>query len=79
MKKGEPLLFGIQKDKLEHYLTERGFAQVINAPQEILEQRYLTGLNRKRYITPMLAIVHATVKSGYKQWGRDRGGGYAGL
>jgi methyltransferase (TIGR00027 family) len=61
-KAGEPLLFGIQKDMIEQYLAKRGFGQVANAPHEILQQRYLTGINQKRYLTPMLAIVHATVK-----------------
>lgn len=61
-KKGEPLLFGIQKGMIEQYLEQRGFFQVSDAPHEILHQRYFTGINQKRYLTPILAIVHATVQ-----------------
>ncbi len=61
-KKGEPLLFGMQEGMIERYLAQRGFAQVTNAPHEILQQRYLTGINQKRYLSSMFAIVHATVK-----------------
>ncbi len=61
-KNGEPLLFGINKGMIEEFLLERGFAQVNEAGHEILRQLYLTGVNQKRYLTPMLALVHASVK-----------------
>jgi methyltransferase (TIGR00027 family) len=61
-KRGEPLLFGIQEGMIEQYLAQRGFTHVTDAQHEILQQRYLTGINQKRYLTSILAIVHATVK-----------------
>lgn len=59
---GEPLRFGIAKGTIEGFLTQRGFGQVNNVTSEWLKQRYFTGVNRKRAITPIFEIVHAMIQ-----------------
>jgi methyltransferase (TIGR00027 family) len=56
---GEHLLFGLDENDVEAFLTQRGFAQVRNATHATLKQRHFQGLNQRRAITPIMAIVHA--------------------
>jgi methyltransferase (TIGR00027 family) len=59
---GEPLQFGIDQETIEDFLGQIGFYQVDNVTGEFLKNAYFTGVNLKREITPIMAIVHATVK-----------------
>jgi methyltransferase (TIGR00027 family) len=59
---GEPLQFGIDQETVEEFLGEKGFYQVNNVNSEFLKKSYFKGVNLKREITPIMAIVHATVK-----------------
>jgi len=58
----ERLLFGIEEENIEGFLTQRGFDQINNANHIWLKQRYFIGANRERQITPIMDIVHAAVK-----------------
>lgn len=60
---GEPLQFGIDQEAVEDFLAQKGFYQVRNVTSEFLKNTYFTGVNLKREITPIMAIVHATVKA----------------
>jgi methyltransferase (TIGR00027 family) len=62
-KKGEQLRFGIHDDKIDAFLTQKGFAQVTHVTSDILKRRYLTGVNKKRRLTSIFTIATATVKA----------------
>lgn len=59
---GEGLTFGIEEGQVEEFLRARGYTQVRNVTSEDLHKAYFTGVNQKRPIAPVYAIVHATVK-----------------
>jgi methyltransferase (TIGR00027 family) len=60
---GEPLTFGIEEGHVEEFLGRRGYSQIENATSQDLKRAYFTGINDKRPIAPIYAIVHATVRS----------------
>ncbi len=59
---GEGLTFGIEEGTVEKFLSERGFYRVKNVTAEDLKRLYFTGVNEKRQVAPIYAIVSATVK-----------------
>jgi methyltransferase (TIGR00027 family) len=61
--RGEPLLFGIEPERIESFLDQRGFCKVTNVMSSVLKEAYFAGANRRRKITPIFGIVHATVAS----------------
>ncbi|MEW6183887.1 MAG: SAM-dependent methyltransferase [Bacillota bacterium] len=54
--------FGIDKEQVEGFLTERGFCRVVNADSEVLEKTYFKGINGAREILPVFGIVRAEVR-----------------
>jgi methyltransferase (TIGR00027 family) len=58
---GEEYMFGIDKGRVEEFLTERGFHDIHNMTIEDLGKLYFTGPNSKRPVRPGLAIVSAKV------------------
>ena len=58
--RGEALLFGIEHGTIEEFLALRGFHKVTNVTHTRLKQDYFKGKNRRRTISPIFAIVHAT-------------------
>ena len=61
MKKGEPLLFGIETGKTELFLKQRGFTHVIDAAGKDLAEMYFTGPNKGRRLPEFGGIVYAVV------------------
>jgi len=61
MKKGEPLLFGIEIGKTELFLKQRGFAHVISADGKDLAEMYFSGPNKGRRLPEFGGIVYAVV------------------
>lgn len=61
---GERWEFGLDKEKVEAFLAERGFHHVVNADSEFLKKAYFKGVNEARDILPVFGIVHATVRPG---------------
>lgn len=58
---GEGYLFGIDEDRVEPFLAQRGFRDVCNATTEDLKRRYFTGVNAGRPFSTGVAIVSARV------------------
>ncbi len=58
---GEGLVFGIEKDQIAGFMTQRGFTSVVNAGAEEFKRLYFTGPNQGRPIADIYAIVHAEV------------------
>ncbi len=58
---GEAMKFGVEEGTIVEFLTKRGFSRVENADHAALQQRYFTGVNAKRKVAPVYAIVHASV------------------
>lgn len=59
---GEDITFGIDGDKVEAFLTSRGFGDVANVDGDELTRRYLTGPNARRPMEREAAIVSARVR-----------------
>ena len=62
IKKGEPFKFGIDKGQLPQFLSEVGFHNVTAVAAEHCREKYFTGNNRNRAISPLFSFAHATVK-----------------
>jgi methyltransferase (TIGR00027 family) len=62
-KTSEPLTFGIEKEKIESFLVDRGFQNIKDVGSEYLKERYFKDQHRNRKIKPWWRIVHATTKS----------------
>jgi methyltransferase (TIGR00027 family) len=58
---GEDITFGLDGDKVEAFLTARGFGNVANVDGDTLARRYLTGRNARRPIERDAGIVSARV------------------
>jgi methyltransferase (TIGR00027 family) len=59
---GEGLSFGIEEGTIEEFLRARGFAGIVNLTADDLHKKYFTGVNQKRTVAPVYAVVHASVK-----------------
>jgi methyltransferase (TIGR00027 family) len=62
-KTSEPLTFGIEKEKIESFLVDRGFQNIKDVGSEYLKELYFKDQHRNRKIKPWWRIVHATTKS----------------
>ncbi|WP_319406816.1 SAM-dependent methyltransferase [uncultured Desulfosarcina sp.] len=62
-KSDEPLLFGISRDNIEKFLTDRGFSNVVSVSSEYFNAAYFTGVNQDRESTPVLSLAHAQIKN----------------
>ena len=60
-KSDEPLVFGISRETIEKFLTERGFSNVVSVSAEYFNASYFTGKNQGRESTPVLSIAHAQI------------------
>lgn len=58
---GEGLIFGIEKDQIVGFMTQRGFTSVVNACAEDFKRLYFMGPNQNRPVADIYSIVHATV------------------
>jgi methyltransferase (TIGR00027 family) len=56
---GERLIFGIDQNQVETFLTRRGFSDICNMTSEDLKRLYFTGPNAGRPISTGVAIVSA--------------------
>jgi O-methyltransferase involved in polyketide biosynthesis len=59
---GEGLTFGIEQGTIEAFMQPRGFYQVKNMDSQDLKCLYFTGVNQKRTIASVYAVVSAVVK-----------------
>jgi methyltransferase (TIGR00027 family) len=62
IKKGEPFKFGIDKNQLPQFLSDVGFENVRTVAAERCRDKYFTGNNRKRCISPLFSFGYATVR-----------------
>jgi len=62
IKKGEPFRFSIDKSDLPKFLSECSFDNVEAVAAEQCREKYFTGKNRKRAISPLFSFAHAIVK-----------------
>ncbi len=58
---GEKRVFGMEKDQMEAFLTQRGFTHVVNVSAEQLQHLYCTGSNQGRSVATYYFIIHAEV------------------
>lgn len=58
---GEPYLFGIDPDRIEPFMAQRGFQDVQSKDFEELKQIYFNGMNASRLVPPGIAIASACV------------------
>jgi methyltransferase (TIGR00027 family) len=61
---GEGLVFGIEEGKVEEFLRQRGFNNIVNVTAADLHATYFTGPNRSRTVAPVYAIAYAEVAGG---------------
>lgn len=62
MQLGEPLRFGIDDEKVEEFLTDRGFSQARNVTSQDYERIYLNGENKGRIVSSLLNFAYASVE-----------------
>jgi methyltransferase (TIGR00027 family) len=58
---GEGLTFSIPEGKVEEFLEQRGFVNVVDVSSEALHARYFTGVNARRRVAWGYAIASAQV------------------
>jgi methyltransferase (TIGR00027 family) len=61
-RQGEPVIFRLQTESVGEFLSSRGFQLKANVTALDLKKLYFLGANRRRKVSPHLAIVHATVR-----------------
>jgi methyltransferase (TIGR00027 family) len=59
---GEGLTFSIAQGKVQEFMVERGFVNIVDVPSEVLHQRYFTGPNAGRKVAWGYGIVSAIVR-----------------
>lgn len=59
---GEGILFGIEPEIIEAFLSDRGFDQIHNFTCQDFKKIYLGANKRKRKLSELFFIVHATVR-----------------
>lgn len=62
-KSNEPLLFGIKKDEINHFLRERNFCNISSVTSDYFNDNYFSGINKDRESTPILSVAHAEIVS----------------
>lgn len=58
---GEALIFGIEKEEIVDFMTQRGFTDVVDACAEDFKRLYCTGTNPNRPVADIYSIMHASV------------------
>ncbi len=58
---GAPLQFGIPEGEVEMFFTDRGFSSVSRVSTATCKEKYFSGANDDRTVSPMFNFVHATV------------------
>lgn len=58
---GESLTFGVDPDRIEDFLSRRGFTNIKNVTSEKYKEMYFTGSNRRRNVSSVFSLVHAEV------------------
>jgi methyltransferase (TIGR00027 family) len=58
----EPFVFGIDAERIEAFLAERGFMDMADVGADELSQSFMRGERVSRYIKPWWRIVRATVR-----------------
>ena len=61
MDQGEPLQFGIEDEKLEEFLSSRGFKNIHNVISDDYKKLYCLGKNVNRKVSDLLYFAHAEV------------------
>lgn len=56
------MVFGLEAEKVEEFLSSRGYCRIVNATSQDLQARYFTGVNAGREVAPVYGIVSAVVK-----------------
>lgn len=59
---GEGWHFAIEEGHVDEFLSRRGFDHIQNVTSDDLHRMYFTGVNARRTIAPVYAIVSATVR-----------------
>jgi len=59
IEQGEPLQFGIDEEKLEKFLSKRGFKKIQNVTSEDYKKAYFHGKNGNREVCDLLYFAHA--------------------
>ncbi len=59
---GEDFTFGVDPDKMEDFLSKRGFSNIENVSSKEYKARYFTGSNHRRTVSRIFFFVHARVK-----------------
>ena len=59
---GEALCFGLEKDTIEAFLSQRGFCQVENVRSESFKCRYFKEIDQDRKMSSFFGVVNATIK-----------------
>ncbi len=60
--RGDRLMFGLEEETIEAFLSERGFGQIKDISGDYYEAQYFTGPNRNRKGCCLCRVVYATVK-----------------
>jgi len=58
---GEKRVFGIEKEQMEAFLTQKGFTHMVDVTAEKLKSLYCKGSNQLRPVAIYYSIVHAEV------------------
>ena len=60
--KGEPFKFGIDQEQLPNFLSDVGFFNINTVAAEECREKYFTGSNRSRSISPLFFFATASVR-----------------
>lgn len=63
VRSGEALCFGLEKDTIEAFLSQRGFCQVENVNSSSFKGIYFKEIDQDRKMSGFFGVVHATVKT----------------
>ena len=58
---GEPLRFGVDENRIEDFLKERGFSHAVNVTSQDYREAYFKGINKDRTVCSLLLFAHAVV------------------
>jgi len=58
----EPLKFGIEDGKIDEFLTNRGFSQIVNVAGREYREAYFLGKNKDRIVSELLSFAHAVIE-----------------
>jgi methyltransferase (TIGR00027 family) len=58
---GEAIIFGIEREQVADFMTQRGFTSVTKLYAEDFKRLYFTGINQSRPVADICSIVQASV------------------